>query len=142
MAGARLADLPPEVSGAPIIPPIMPIIRSLRLLGVVLAASAAARAATYDVGLPGSALQKLSDVTWAALQPGDIVNIHCIPGGYHEIIQISEPGTAAQPILIRGIPDPVTGALPVLDGTNAVEDPRSDFRSTGDRKSTRLNSSH
>ena len=72
----------------------MTTIRSLRLLGVALLTAAAARAATYDVGLPAAPLQKLSDVPWAALQPGDIVNINAKPGGYHEIIQISASGTA------------------------------------------------
>lgn len=86
--------------------------------------------ATYDVG-PGLVLTKLSDVSWGGLQPGDIVNIHAKPGGYREIIQVSAAGTVAQPILIRGIPDPVTGALPIIDGDGAVMDPRVDFRSTG-----------
>lgn len=36
---------------------------------------------------------------------------------------ISQSGTAAQRIVIRGIPDPVTGALPIIDGSNAVMDP-------------------
>jgi hypothetical protein len=50
----------------------------------------------------------LRDVAWANLQPGDVVNIHYKPGGYHEKIQISASGTAAQHIVIRGIPDPTT----------------------------------
>jgi hypothetical protein len=88
-----------------------------------------ARAATtYEVGTDAGYLSKLSDVPWSGLQPGDIVNIHFKPGGYHEIIQVSAAGTAAQPILIRGVPDPVTGALPVLDGNGAIMDPHVDFR--------------
>lgn len=93
-----------------------------------LASALAVHAATYDVG-PTYPRTKLADVSWGTLQPGDVVNIHCTPGGYHEIIQISEAGTAAQPILIHGVPDPVTGALPLIDGANAVMDPRVDFRS-------------
>ncbi len=97
---------------------------SLLLFSVVNAAT------TYDVG-PGLTRTKLSDVSWGALKPGDIVNVHSKPGGYHEIIQVSAAGTAAQPILIRGIPDPLTGALPIIDGDGAVMDPGVDFRSTG-----------
>ena len=108
----------------------MSVIRSLRLPAFALLSAAIARAATYDVGLPDTPLQKLSAVSWSALQPGDIVNIHAKPGGYHEIIQVSASGTAAQPILIRGIPDPVTNALPIIDGANAVIDPHVDFRNT------------
>ncbi|MEY2880466.1 MAG: hypothetical protein RLZZ15_2846 [Verrucomicrobiota bacterium] len=101
---------------------------ALGLALLPLLAVARACAATYDVGLPAAPLKKLADVNWAALKPGDIVNIHAKPGGYHEIIQISASGTAAQPILIRGIPDPVTGKLPVIDGDGAVTDPNVNFR--------------
>ena len=84
-------------------------------------------AATYEVG-PGLARTRLRDVPWANLQPGDLVNIHVTPGGYQEKIQISASGTAQAHIVIRGIPDPVTGALPVIDGQNAIEDPAFDPR--------------
>jgi len=104
--------------------------KKILYISLSLAAGLISRAAIYDVG-PASALTKLSEVAWGALKPGDIVNIYPTPGGYHEIIQVSAAGTAAQPIIIRGIPDPVTGALPVIDGKNAVMDPRVDFRSTG-----------
>jgi hypothetical protein len=46
-----------------------------------LAAVVSSFAATYDVGLPGAALQKLADVPWAGLKPGDIVNLNAKPGG-------------------------------------------------------------
>ena len=82
----------------------------------------------YDVG-PGRARTLLREVPWATLQPGDIVNIHFKPGGYKEKIQISASGTANARIVIRGIPDPATGALPIIDGKDAVEDPSIDFRS-------------
>ncbi len=95
---------------------------------LLVAAIGASNATVYDVGPSAGYLPKLSNVPWGALKPGDIVNIHCAPGGYHEIVQISESGTAAQPIVIRGIPDPVTGALPVIDGAGAVMDTHVDFR--------------
>ncbi len=85
-------------------------------------------AASYDVG-PGQPLATLSAVPWRTLQPGDFVNIHSQPGGYHEKIQISASGTAAKHIVIRGIPDPTTSALPIIDGKDAVEDPSIDWRS-------------
>ncbi|HEV2804595.1 MAG TPA: hypothetical protein VGW57_06660 [Chthoniobacterales bacterium] len=84
--------------------------------------------AVYEVG-PGKALTSLFGVPWKSLQPGDVVNIYPKPGGYKEKIQISGSGTAAQHIVIRGIPDPSTGALPVLEANGAVEDPSTDWRS-------------
>lgn len=110
--------------------PLMYLVRSLRLLSLALLAASAARATTYDVGPAAGQLLHLSDVPWKNLQPGDTVNINPKPGGYHEIIQISSTGTAALPILIRGIPDPVTHALPVIDGDGAVMDPHVDFRNS------------
>ena len=104
------------------------IIRHPRLFILALLAASAARAATFDVGPNPGQLPNLRDVPWGALQPGDIVNINAKPGGYHEIIQISAAGTAAQPILIRGIRDPLTQTLPVIDGNGAVTDPHVDFR--------------
>jgi hypothetical protein len=80
-----------------------------------------ASAAIYDVG-PGYTKTRLRDVVWDQLQPGDIVNIHTTPGGYHETIAITQSGTAAQHIIIRGIPD-AQGNLPVIDGAGAVVDP-------------------
>ena len=85
-------------------------------------------AAVYEVG-PGKQLTSLFGVPWKSLQPGDVVNIYPKPGGYKEKIQISASGTAAQHIVIRGVPDPVTGALPVLEANGAVEDPSTDWRS-------------
>jgi hypothetical protein len=102
--------------------------RCFGLLGALLGALSTAHAARYDVGPAPGQLPRLSDVPWGGLQPGDVVNIHGKPGGYREIIQISASGTAAQPIVIRGIPDPVTQVLPVIDGDGAVMDPRVDFR--------------
>jgi len=77
---------------------------------------------------PGKALTSLFGVPWKTLQPGDTVNIYPKPGGYHEKIQVSASGTAAQHIVIRGIRDPATGALPILDANGAVEDPTTDWR--------------
>jgi hypothetical protein len=85
-------------------------------------------ATVYDVG-PGKTLTSLFGVPWKSLQPGDTVNIYPKPGGYKEKIQISASGTAGHHIVIRGIPDPSTGALPILEANGAVEDPSTDWRS-------------
>jgi len=76
-------------------------------------------AATFDVG-PGQTYANLGTVPWTDLQFGDTVNIHYQPGGYHEVILLCNSGIAGSPITINGLPDPVTGALPVIDGNHAV----------------------
>jgi hypothetical protein len=76
-------------------------------------------AATYEVG-PGMTYTNLGSVPWTALLPGDTVNVHYQLGGYHEIILLSTSGVSNSPITLNGVPDPVTGALPTLDGSNAV----------------------
>ncbi len=96
-------------------------------LAAFIALTATASATIYDVG-PGFAKANLRDVPWATLNPGDVVNVHAKPGGYHDIIQVSRSGTVTQHIVIHGVPDPVTGALPILDGNGAVEDPTTDWR--------------
>jgi Domain of unknown function (DUF4394)/Calx-beta domain len=95
--------------------------KKLLLAALVLASALAARATIYDVG-PGFAKTRLRDVVWDQLQPGDVVNIHPTPGDYHEIILLSQSGTAAQRIVVRGIPD-AQGKLPVIDGAGAIMDP-------------------
>jgi hypothetical protein len=92
-------------------------------VGVVTASTGTGRPQTYDIG-PGRPLTRLADLDWARLGPGDTVNIHATPGGYHEIVQISSRGTPAAWITINGVPDPVTGALPVIDGRDAVLAPQ------------------
>ena len=99
----------------------------LAVLSALAVLPAAHAATVYDVG-PAFPRTMLKDVSWAALQPGDVVNIHSKPGGYHEKIQISQAGTSTQHIVIHGVPDPVTGALPIIDANQAVEDPNVQYR--------------
>jgi parallel beta-helix repeat protein len=87
-------------------------------VGAVTASAGRGVAQTYDIG-PGRPLARLADLDWNALGPGDVVNIHATPGGYHELVQISCRGTAAAWITINGVPDPVTGALPIIDASDA-----------------------
>lgn len=83
----------------------------------------------YHVG-PGQMFTNLASVSWTNLMPNDVVNIHYQPGGYHEIILLSNSGATNAPITIRGIPDPVTGALSTLDGSNAVASANIPWRAT------------
>jgi hypothetical protein len=73
---------------------------------------------TFDVG-PGKPLARVGDVPWDDLRAGDRVRIHWRPEPYREKFLISGQGTATQPIRVCGVPGP-DGALPVLDGRNAV----------------------
>lgn len=78
---------------------------------------------TYDIG-PGRPLSRLADLDWSRLGPGDTVNIHSKPGGYRELLQIAARGTADAWITVNGVPDPVSGDLPIIDGRDAVLDPQ------------------
>ncbi|MEW6156034.1 MAG: Calx-beta domain-containing protein [Verrucomicrobiota bacterium] len=86
-------------------------------------------ATVYEVG-PNQPLQSLGAVPWDTLEPGDTVNIHFQAGGYHEIILLSNSGTPSEPITIRGVPDPLTGALPIIDGENATTRAGTPWRSS------------
>jgi parallel beta-helix repeat protein len=78
--------------------------------------------ATYEVG-PGRALTSIGQVPWATLQPGDTVLIHYRATPYREKWVICRQGTATAPITVRGVADPATGALPIIDGSGAVTAP-------------------
>lgn len=99
---------------------------ALALLFAMPAWHDAALAATYRVG-PGQPLATPSDVPWEALAAGDSVLIHARPAPYADKWVINRAGTEAAPIVVRGVPDPGTGALPVIDGANAVTRPQLDF---------------
>src|SRR5205814_1151627 len=79
----------------------------------------------YEIG-PGKTYASLAALDWRQLGPGDTVRIYpkknasgqVVP--YFEKLLISVRGTAAAPTTITGVPDPTTGELPILDGTNAV----------------------
>ncbi|MFM8892615.1 MAG: right-handed parallel beta-helix repeat-containing protein, partial [Planctomycetia bacterium] len=92
-------------------------------VGVVTASAGTGGPRTYDIG-PGRPLSRLADLDWSRLGPGDTVNVHHKPGGYHELLQIAGRGTASAWITVNGVPDPATGSLPVIDGQDAVLAPK------------------
>ena len=72
----------------------------------------------YDVG-PGQALADPSQVPWESLQPGTLVRIHYRNDPYATKWVIATTGTAAKPVVVRGVAD-AGGNLPVITGENAV----------------------
>jgi hypothetical protein len=84
------------------------------LLGIVLPAAAA----TYEVG-PGFPYATPSAVPWESLQPGDLVRIHWRTTPYKDKWVITRQGTAAAPIVVRGVPS-TAGELPIIDGDGAT----------------------
>ena len=94
------------------------------LLAITLEASEA-RATIYDVG-PGHPLAAIGDVPWATLAPGDEVRIHWRPAPYREKWVIGRAGTAAAPIVVRGVPGP-GGERPVISGDGATTPDPLDF---------------
>jgi hypothetical protein len=60
------------------------------------------------------------------LGPGDEVWIYAKPTPYNEKFVINAVGTAASPVVIKGIADG-GGTRPVIDGTNAVTAPSLDY---------------
>ncbi|MBA2321681.1 MAG: right-handed parallel beta-helix repeat-containing protein, partial [Deltaproteobacteria bacterium] len=81
-------------------------------------------ATVIDVG-PGYAATPPADVPWESLTPSTLVRIQ--PGVYHDKWAIDAAGTEAEPIVVLGVCDPVSGALPVIDGVDAVTRPQLDF---------------
>jgi hypothetical protein len=77
----------------------------------------AGRGKTYEVG-PQPGLQRLADVPWGSLGPGDRVLVQWRPEPYREQVLVSAQGTALQPIRICGVPGP-QGQLPVITGQDA-----------------------
>ena len=88
----------------------------------------------FDIGRPanvtgpGTLFNAFSEVPWSALKGCDTVRIYAKPnnGTYNEMMLISAgtdltPTAPTQFMRVIGVPDPVTGALPIIDGTNATQ---------------------
>ena len=98
----------------------------IALFAVAVAAVAAPAAATvYDVG-PGQPLAAIGDAPWATLMPGDVVQIHYRAAPYQEKWVIGRSGTAAAPIVVRGVLGP-GGERPVISGASATTPAPLDF---------------
>ena len=96
-----------------------PIPPRLALAAALMAmAAGTARAATYEVG-PGRPYATPSAVPWESLQPGDQVLIYWRAAPYKDKWVICRQGTAAAPIVVRGVRGP-DGARPVIDGNGAT----------------------
>jgi hypothetical protein len=87
-------------------------------LALIAGSASATAATTYHVG-PGHALATPSQVPWELLQPGDVVLIYWRTTPYTDKWVICREGTAAAPIVVRGVPGPA-GELPVIDGDGAA----------------------
>ena len=73
----------------------------------------------YEIG-PGKTYATLGDFNWNGLLPGDTVLIYWQATPYAGKVGFNNGGTAGDGrITIRGVPDPATGAYPVLDAANA-----------------------
>ena len=94
------------------------IARLFLLALVLLSSSPLASAATYEVGA-GKPYATPSAVPWESLQPGDLVLIYWQATPYRDKWVICRQGTAAAPIVVRGVPGPA-GERPVIDGNGAV----------------------
>ena len=95
----------------------------------VLILTSAAHATVFEVG-SGKQYSKISDVV-TLVQPGDRVDIY--PGVYTEVMRWQVPGTAMNPIVVRG----VGATKPVLDahGLNVdgtLPNPRAIMQFEGD----------
>jgi hypothetical protein len=82
----------------------------------------------YDVGAEGSGHQytALKQLPWSRFKGCDTVRIHARPTPYYEMILASAgtdiaPASPTRFMRIIGVPDPATGALPIIDGTNATQ---------------------
>ncbi|HMJ15364.1 MAG TPA: right-handed parallel beta-helix repeat-containing protein [Polyangiaceae bacterium] len=89
---------------------------SLALLVWIYACSASAR--TYEVG-PGKPYTAIGAVPWESLVAGDTVLIHWRSAPYKEKWAIGGRGSAALPIVVRGVLGP-SGQRPVIDGNGAT----------------------
>ena len=78
-----------------------------------------AAALTYRVG-PGHPYADPGAVPWESLAAGDSVVIHWRAAPYRNKWVLNRVGTEAAPIVVHGVADAGTGALPVIDGQDAT----------------------
>ena len=81
-------------------------------------------ATSYDFRVgPGMEYTELREVPWLSLLPGDRVFVYYRDTPYRDVIPLHVRGEPARWIEVIGVRDPVTKALPVLDGSGATEWP-------------------
>jgi hypothetical protein len=103
----------------------------MRLLGALgLVVPALAAATTYPVGPSRAYVSPCALVAAVTLGAGDVIEVD--PGTYHDACQLTASGSAAAPIVLRGLP----GARPVFDATGldlsgVGSVPRAIFQFTG-----------
>lgn len=73
----------------------------------------------FEVG-PGKPYTDVDQVPWEFLLPGDRVYIYSRPAAYNRTIVLTACGTEDAWIEVIGVRDPVTGAMPVFDGADAI----------------------
>jgi hypothetical protein len=95
---------------------------------MIVVPAGALHSATYEVG-PGLKLERIGDIPLDALEPGDIVRIHCGNEPYREKFIIRRSGTEERPIIIQGVM--TGGKLPVIDGSNAIQLQREKWPQSG-----------
>ncbi|MCA8915826.1 MAG: fibronectin type III domain-containing protein [Planctomycetes bacterium] len=98
----------------------------MRYLLLLLLFAPALAGATYDIG-PGQTYTSIGAFPWENLAAGDIVQIHWRSTPYAEKFVISAQGTSGSPIIVRGIPDATSGALPIITGENATTRTQLDY---------------
>ncbi|MEO8385630.1 MAG: hypothetical protein ABI583_10330, partial [Betaproteobacteria bacterium] len=87
---------------------------------------------TYDVGTAPGQLTSVGAVPWENLNPGDTVRIFWRSTAYKEKFVLNRTGgSATKPFRICGVPDPVTGAKPTIDGRGATTRATMVYRPTG-----------
>lgn len=75
----------------------------------------------FRVG-PGKEYTELNQVPWLKLIGGDRVFVYSRGTPYKHVIPVHVRGDSLRWIEIIGVRDPSTGAMPILDGANAIED--------------------
>ena len=95
------------------------------LAGMLAFCACATAGTTYEVG-DGQPYAAISDVPLESLQAGDVVLIHWREAPYYEKWVIAAQGTAAEPVIFRGVPGS-GGELPIIDGENATTRLALDF---------------
>jgi hypothetical protein len=78
----------------------------------------------YEVG-PGRAHERLADVPWMTLGPGDTVRVHWRAEPYRDKVLLAAQGTEDAPVRLCGVPGP-SGQLPMIIGDGATA--RADLR--------------